>query len=362
MRRALILFLAVVAAAATVGFVLPTTEPGPTLREIASNRGIRIGAAISRPEWPTDPALTEKVLTHFNTVVPESEMKWQWVQPLPGVYEFSQADAIVTWAEQHGLEMRGGPLIWHNALPPWVEDGDWSRDELIAVMRDHIHTVVGRYRGRVAQWDVVNEAFEPNGSILGGEHSVWGRVIGPEFIDLAFEFAHEADPDAELFLTDYAAERLNAKSGGIYRFVKGMVARGVPIDAYGMQMHTPLPPPPFKEVATNMARFAELGLRTAFTEMDVRIEHPDTSLSAPSDYWLNWQAHAYRKLVDVCVAAPNCSTIIMWGVTDLHSWVPHKHPGYGWAHLWDKQYRAKPAFFQVRDSLLYTPTRGARSR
>lgn len=358
MRRLTTLVALTLTATLSAGFTL-AEPPDPSLASLSTERRLQLGAALSKPEWPVDPLLYDTLTTHFNTVVPESELKWMWVHPERDVYDFTLADAMVEWAEMNGFDIRGGPLIWHQSLPPWITEGDWTRSELIAVMRDHIHTVVGRYRGRISQWDVVNEAFEPNGTVYVGEHSVWGRVIGPEFIDLAFKFAHEADPDAELYLNDYGAEALNAKSDGIYHFAKGMVERGVPIDGFGMQMHTPLPFPDPHEVAKNMARFGALKLKVAYTEMDVRIEHPDTSLVPPSPYWLNWQAHAYRMLTDVCVAAPNCDTIIMWGVTDLHSWVPHQHPGYGWAHLWDKQYQPKPAFYAVRDSLLYTPTRGA---
>ena len=192
-------------------------------------------------------------------LTPENAMKFGLVHPEPDRYDFADADYIVGFAEAHGMQVRGHNLVWHFQLPTWLTEGTWTRDELIDILHQHITTVVGHYRGRVAAWDVVNEAIADDGSL---RDTIWLRGIGPEYIDMAFRWAHEADPDALLFYNDYAGEGLGAKSDAIYALVQGLLERGVPINGVGLQMHVSLrwSPQP-QDVAANMERLGALGLR-----------------------------------------------------------------------------------------------------
>jgi endo-1,4-beta-xylanase len=212
------------------------------------------------------------------------------------------------------------------------------------VLQDHITTVVSRYKGRVAYWDVVNEGVSENG--VGLRKTVWSDGIGPDYIDKAFIWAHVADPDALLFYNDYAAEGLGGKSDEVYNLVKGMVERGIPIHGVGLQMHfvagaSPAP----EDIARNIQRLGELGLQVHITELDVRLP-----VEASKDD-LDQQANLYQQLLEVCTKAQNCTAFVMWGFTDRYSWVPNSFSGYDHALIFDKEYRSKPAYFSLRKVL-----------
>ena len=179
----------------------PSPTPTPSLRSLAQARGIAIGAAVGPQYLRDEPAYAETLGREFSMLTPENAMKFGLVHPDRDRYDFTDADYIVDFAEAHGMQVRGHNLVWHFQLPTWLTEGTWTRDELIAILHEHITTVVGHYRGRVAAWDVVNEAVGDDGSL---RDTIWLRGIGPEYVDMAFRWAHEADPDALLFYNDYA--------------------------------------------------------------------------------------------------------------------------------------------------------------
>ncbi len=210
------------------------TPSNPSLRSLAQKRGLTIGAAVAPGPLRGEAAYAQALGHEFSILTPENAMKFGFIHPQPDKYNFTDADAIVEFAMAHDMLVHGHVLVWHQQQPSWINDGEWTRDELMAVLREHIMTVVGRYKGRVAVWDVVNEAFSDNGTL---RQTVWLKAIGPEYLDLAFQWAHEADPDALLIYNDYNTERMNKKSDGVYELVKGMLERGVPVHGVGVQMH-----------------------------------------------------------------------------------------------------------------------------
>jgi len=239
--------------------------------------------------------------------------------------------------------VRGHTLVWHNQNPGWLEEGEWTRDELIEVLREHITTVVGRYRGRIAAWDVVNEAIDEDGEL---RDTLWLRVIGPEYIEMAFRWAHEADPEAQLFYNDYAGEGVNRKSNAIYAMVRNLLEQDVPIHGVGLQMHVTVSNSPrSQDVQANLERLAGLGLEVQITEMDVRIP------GEPSERTLAQQAEVYGSMMDVCLEAENCSAFVLWGFTDRHSWVPGFFSGWGSALIFDESYAPKPAYDALQEVL-----------
>jgi endo-1,4-beta-xylanase len=243
------------------------------------------------------------------------------------------------------MQVRGHTLVWHQQLPEWLSRGEFSRDELIAILRNHIQTVVGRYRGQVWAWDVVNEAFESDGSL---RDSLWLRGIGPEYIEMAFGWAHEADPEALLFYNDFGAEGMGAKSDAIFALLARLRGQGVPVDGAGLQMHLEAGKAPARdEITGNMKRLAALGLEIHVTEMDVRVALPVTAAK------LEAQAETYRDVVAACVAVQACGSITFWGVNDSHSWIAStaSFAGFGSALLLDEAYGFKPAYQGVRDAL-----------
>lgn len=328
-----------VQSAPDVGTYVPTE---PSLRELAQARGVSIGTAVSATPLRCDPTYAEALRYEFNLVTTENALKFGPVHPEPDRYDWRDADDIIDLAEAQGMRVRGHTLVWHHQLPRWIEEGEWTRQELIDVLHEHIVTVVGRYKGRIYAWDVVNEAID------GGDlrDTIWLRTIGPEYIDMAFRWAREADPGALLFYNDYGGEGINAKSSTIYDLVAGMRERGVPIDGVGLQMHVPSGQAPSpREVTENMDRLAELGLQVHVTELDVRIE------GEPSDEELGTQARTYQQIAESCLAARGCTALVTWGLSDRYSWIPSQFPGWGSALLLDETYQPKPAYDALADAL-----------
>jgi len=330
-------------AAATATEVTTPSASGEPLRDLAAQRGFYVGAAVSVDALRNEPAYAELLARTYNQVTPENVMKFGPIHPAPDIFNWNDADALVEFAEAHGMRVRGHTLVWHKQLASWITQGNLTADEARAALQDHITQVVGRYKGRVAAWDVVNEAFQDDGSL---RKSVWHTLIGPEYIELAFRWAHEADPDAKLFYNDYNGEELNAKSDAIYAMVRDLRSRGVPIDGVGLQMHLTLAgrrDP--KRLAENMRRLRDFGLAVHISEMDVRMPTPANAAA------LATQAEIYREVLQVCLAAPNCKEFTTWGFTDKYSWVPKSYSGYGAALPFDEQYAPKPAYAALVDEL-----------
>ena len=344
-----ILSWAVVASFALAALAAPAATAPISLRVLAGWRGLQLSAAVNVEALAYDNAYRETLAREFNTVVPENAMKWEVIQPQRGVYDFAAADAVVKYAEAYGLAVRGHTLVWHLQLPSWLAYRTWSRSELMAILHDYIATVVGRYRGKVAAWDVVNEAVEADGSLLD---NVWLRGIGPDYIELAFRWAREADPDALLFYNDYGIDGFDRKANTVFAMIRDMKARGVPIDGVGLQMHTALAwPPDFPTLSAAMARWATLGVRVRISEMDIRIWEesgtPQQKLAA--------QATIYGDVITACLTQPACDGFGLWGFTDKYSWVygltGHAYPAEA-PLIFDPEYRPKPAYDALQQALV----------
>ena len=326
----------------------PQPAPVPTLaqslRGAAFNRKILIGAAAAPEYIRRDPQYASTLGREFSALTPENTMKFGPLEPTQGTFQFDDADFLVNFAEANGMQVRGHTLVWHNELPQWLLGGNFTREELIAIIREHISTVVGRYRGHVYAWDVVNEAIDDQTGQLRG--TIWSKGIGPDYIDMAFRFAREADPNAKLIYNDYGGDGLGKKSDAIYALVKGMKERGVPIDGVGLQSHFPLDGPPHAaDVDANMKRLAALGLQVQITELDIRMAVPATDAN------LERQADEYRGYLETCLANSNCTMFVMWGFTDKYSWIPDRYPGKGAALIFNEQYQPEPAYSALLDVL-----------
>ena len=318
--------------------------PGVSLRSLAHARGVLIGAAVSDRALIHDETYRQVLAREFSIVTPENAMKLGALRRERDRYDFSGADAVVAFAENNAMQVRGHTLVWHQGLPAWVVQADFSRDELLSLLKEHITTTLRRYRGRVRYWDVVNEVLRANGTL---RNEIWRRGIGPEYVELAFRVASEADPEAQLFYNEYGAEGSGIKSDGVYELVRSLRQRGVPVHGVGMQMHVSVDDYPRPEdVAANMRRLATLGVDVHITEMDVRIPLPVTEEK------LNAQACIYRAMLDVCLSAPNCKSFVLWGFTDRYSWIPEYFPGYGAGLIFDESYRPKPAYYALVDVLM----------
>lgn len=341
----IVLLLPIGGTAVTANSLAQTAKP--TLRELADKNHFYFGAAVGTYHFG-DPKYVETLKTEFNMLTPENEAKLCSVQPQQGKFDFSGFDKLVDFAEQNQMTLRGHTLVWHQCVPAWLSSGKFSRDEAIKLLHDHISTVVGRYKGRIPFWDVVNEAIADNG--LGLRNTPWKRLIGDDYIEMAFRFAHEADPDALLFYNDFSAEDMNTKSNRVYALVKDLVDRGVPINGVGFQSHFTVGEMDTDAIAQNMKRLGELGLQVQITEMDDR--YPVNS----TDAILQPQAGDYRRLLGTCLANKNCTAFVTWGVNDLYTWL--RDSGLGFYEnksvkplLFDDDYQPKPAYYAVLDML-----------
>src|SRR5262249_36269273 len=315
-----------------------------TLRDAADARGLRVGAAVNMTPFRNEAIYTQTLGREFNMLVAENAMKFDALHPAQNTFNFTDADALVAFAEANNMAVRGHNLVWHSQIPGWLTGGNFTRDQVIAIMRDHIMTVVGRYRGRIAAWDVVNEGVHDNNGQLR-TYSFWHQKIGPEYIAMAFQFAHEADPDAKLYYNDYSAEGSGAKSDAVFNLVSGLVNQGAPINGVGWQMHQVNPFRIQQAHRTNAQRLGTLGLEVSITEMDVRISLPTTAQE------MDEQALAYRDVVEFCLSQPNVKTLVTWGFTDKYSWIPGFFNGFGDALIFDANYQPKPAYSAMLSAL-----------
>ena len=312
------------------------------LRVSADQRGFFIGAAVAMTPFRNETLYQDTLKREFNLMVAENAFKWDAVRPSQTTFNFTDTDALANFATLNNMKMRGHTLVWHNQLPGWLVNGNFTRDQTIAILRDHILTLVGRYRGTVVAWDVVNEAFEESGAF---RNSFWMQRIGADYISLAFQFAREADPNAKLYYNDFNTEGMNAKSNAMFAMVRDLRAQGVQIDGVGLQMHLVNPFRVQQQHRDNFARLAGLGVDISVTELDIRIALPTT----PDE--LQQQALGYQDVIQLCLSQPNCKAMVTWGFTDKFSWVPGTFSGQGDALIFDTNYQAKPAYTAIRGVL-----------
>lgn len=316
-----------------------------TLREAADNRGFDCGVAVDAESLRNDVGY-RKTVGEFNALTPENALKMGPLRPSPDTYNFRDADAIVNFGREKDMFIRGHTLVWHNQTPSWFQGWDYTADQLRMFLREHVQTVVGRYRRTVDAWDVVNEAVGDDGTM---RETVWYDAMGEQYIDHAFEWAHEVNPDADLYYNDYGADAVNGKSDAIYELVQRLLDRDVPIDGVGLQLHAlgDWPEPP--SIAENIKRFQDLGLDVQITEMDVAYADGDVPENP-----LEEQAAYYRDVCEVCLET-GCDTLITWGVNDDLSWLRsfRDFPDRYTSHplLFDEHNERKPAYYAVRDAL-----------
>jgi endo-1,4-beta-xylanase len=349
------------------------TPADPTLRSVYADDfliGVALGTAMVDGR---NGRAGEIAARQFSSLTAENDMKWQSVNPQPGQYDFSAADAYIAFAEKHQMSLIGHTLVWHSQTPRWVfqdtDGGTASRELLLARMREHIHTVAGRYQGRIKGWDVVNEAISDGGSrapVL--RDSPWKRIIGEDFIDHAFRFAREADPKAELYYNDYGLFHREKRERTV-RMLRGLLERGVPIDGVGMQGHYQLDHPSIEDVEQTIKDFAALGLKVMVTELDVdvlpsrgavgvadiaRREDYEASLNPHQDglpeEMQQRLARRYAELFALFIKhRQHITRVTLWGLHDGQTWLNHfpirgrtNHP-----LLIDRELQPKPAFFSV---------------
>ncbi len=314
----------------------------PTSLKEAYRGDFVIGAAINNAQITGRDTRGDAIVeAQFSSISPENILKWENVHPQPNVYNFDLPDQYVAFGEKNHMFIVGHCLVWHNQVPAWVFRDDKGnlvdREKLLKRMRDHIQTVVGRYKGRIQSWDVVNEALNEDGSL---RQSPWLKIIGDDYIAKAFEYAHQADPQAQLTYNDYNLENEPKRKGAIALIAK-LKALGVPITSVGLQGHITLTSPSIEDEDASIAAFAKLGVKVAITELDVdvlprdpRMFGAEVSLEIQQDPKLNPYANGlpssaqqelakrYADLFGVFLKHRDAlNRVTFWGVSDGDSWL-----------------------------------------
>jgi endo-1,4-beta-xylanase len=324
-----VLVLAAASATAITGVVVlsGTANAATTLGASAAERGRYFGAAVSASHLG-EAQYVNTLNTEFNSVTPENEMKWDALEPNRNQFNWTNADRIFNHARGRGMSVRGHTLVWHSQLPGWV--GGLDTANLRSAMVNHINQVMGHWRGQIHSWDVVNEAFEENGS---RRQSAFQQRLGNGYMEEAFRAARAADPAAKLCYNDYNTDGINAKSNAVFALVQDFKNRGVPIDCVGFQSHFNAQSPVPSNYRENLARFANLGVDVQITELDI-----EGSGQA--------QANNYTNVVNACLAVSRCTGITVWGIPDHYSWRPNGTP-----LLFNNSYQKKPAYTAVLNAL-----------
>jgi endo-1,4-beta-xylanase len=358
-----------VLAAALLSGVLANASSQPSLKEVFQHDFL-IGAAVNQSQF-SGAAEGEVGLIgeQFNSISPENTLKWGSVHPAPNTYDFANSDRYVEFGQRRGMSVIGHTLVWHNQTPAWVfmdqEGKSLAREALLERMRDHIHTVVGRYKGKIHGWDVVNEALDGDGSL---RRSPWMKIIGEDYIVKAYQFAHAADPGAELYYNDYSLEDARKREGAV-TLVKSLQAAWVALTGIGLQGHYSLDWPRPREIEKTLQTFSNLGLKVMITELDVNVL-PTPAQSYAAEVSMHYAAdpkwnpytnglpkeleqrlaRRYKELFQTFIKERgSLSRVTFWGVTDRNSWL-NNWPIRGRTNyplLFDRNGHPKAAFHAV---------------
>ena len=296
----------------------------------------------------------ETAAKQFNMMVCENEMKFDALEPSQNSFSFGGADNLVSLAQQNNMAIRGHCLVWHSQVAGWVSsdgkknDMNWTRKEALEIMKNHITKVMQHYKGKVREWDVVNECLDDDQTTVRSnpdsydlrQQSVWQRAIGDDYIDSAFVYAHRADPDAELYLNDYGVElQGKAKSLAFYNLAVRLKNKDIPIHGVGLQCHFSVGEVDGVKLNRTIKKFAEAGLKCIITELDMGI--PSTTTAD-----LEEQARNYRMITDIVLNNDNCPSMVIWGIKDNDSWRTNSNP-----LLYDSGMGKKKAWYSVRSAL-----------
>jgi endo-1,4-beta-xylanase len=344
----------------------------PSLKDTFKNKFL-IGAAINTAQILGKDTLGCSIITsQFNSISPENVLKWERVHPFPDKYNFDLADKYVEFGEKNDMFIIGHTLVWHSQTPRWVfQDSNGSftnREELLKRMHNHIQTVVGRYKGKIKGWDVVNEALNEDGSL---RESPWMKIIGEDYIEKAFQFAHEADPGAELYYNDYSLENKPKRDGAI-KLIKKLKAEGIPVTGIGDQMHAKMDWPSASQVDSMLTDFGKLGIKVMITEMDIDVlpyKHDNHTAEVTLKYEISKDLNPYKSglpdSVNTALAdryaeffkmfikhSSIISRVTFWGVRDGDSWLNY-WPVMGRSNyplVFDREGKPKPAFYKIIDA------------
>ena len=326
--------------------------PSDSLRALAVSRGIDIGTCVAINPLVSDPVYRKKLAENFSMITPENAMKFEFIHPAPGTYAFKESDAIIDFAKANHIKVHAHTLVWGESLPAWVTQGHYSNAELRKILEDHIRTVVGHFKGKVAEWDVLNEPLEDEGNL---RKTIWAKAFGRDYPAIFFKWAHEIDPQAKLFINEFDAEEEDSsRPTGLKALVKLIRRAGGHVDGIGLQSH--------EEVGNSMTvvsrthqlmkDFGAMGVETRISELDVGVE------KRPSASDVKKSAEMQAAMLKACLdRKQDCHTVAVWGFTDRYSSMQDadhfydSDRGLGSSMIMDADYQLKSSYRALQKAL-----------
>jgi endo-1,4-beta-xylanase len=333
-------------------FYLSTPDlPSPPLKDLATSHGVEIGVLASARRLGSQP-YTDILASQYSFITVDGEAHWVPLRPAPNEYDYTKLDKLMTFARDNNKSVQVHHLVWgeEDALPAWLKNGNYSKTQILDFIHSDITNVVGRYKGRVAVWTVVNEAFSRAQHIYGLQ-DWWADHVadGTEFIDDSFIWAHQADPDAKLILNDFYNESQSSVSDAEYDYIKAAKARGVPIDGIGIQMHIDSSYPPNKEaVIKNIQRFGAIGVDTYITEFDVNTN----SVKGSAADKLRLESKLTYEMARACIESKSCVSFNVFGVTEKDSLLKKITNANSRSYFFTSRYQPKQSFYDFRQAWL----------
>lgn len=337
-----------------------SSEPTPTTPDTTNNQPFvpitlqskakfPMGASIDNIRLQNNATYRDIVRTEFNSITVENMMKMGYIQPNRGQFSYERANVIVDFARQNNKRVHGHTLVWHESMPDWVRNFQGDSLAWENLFKTHIQTVAGYYKGKVAAWDVVNEAFNDNGTL---RETIWSSRLGRDYVARAFRYAREADPDALLFYNDYGQEYATAKLNAMITMVEDFKKRGIPIDGIGLQMHTNINASDIGiQNAINVS--ARTGLKIHISEIDILLNPDNANISSPTGDMLERQRVKYRTIVKAYNALPASQKygITQWNVGDADSWIRTYVMRNDFPLPFNMNYQRKPAYDGILEGL-----------
>jgi endo-1,4-beta-xylanase len=309
-------------------------EPGCSEVRLFEKAPFAIGVAINTTKLKEQEVYRRTAQAQFNSFTAEKVMKPQYIHPKRNVFHFEEVDHLIEYCSHYNIRLHGHTLVWHKALPAWLEHLKAEPQEWEALLKEHIQSIVNHCKGYIKSWDVVNEAFNEDGTI---RNNIWMKHIGESYIEKAFLFAHEADPSALLFYNDYSLERNGEKLNSVLSLLAHLRSRGVPVHGIGMQMHISLEYPEIAQINQSALRIQEAGYLVHYSELDISLS-ADQKLFASGKKLLALQKDRMKEVVEGYrkLKPDKRFGITLWAVGDGDSWLTEDH------------FRARPVLFNAR--------------
>ena len=301
-----------------------------------------VGVAVNTDALDANPAYEAVAARQFNSVTPENIFKPSYLHPGAQDYEWGEADQLAAYCQAHQQRLHGHTLVWHQQLPRWMREFAGSPADWEQLLQDHIQTICRHFRGRVSSWDVVNEAFEADGTL---RNTIWRAHLGDGYLEKAFRYAHAADPDARLFYNDYDLESNPVKRRAVLTLLQTLRQRGVPVHGLGMQLHISILHPENTQIAEALREVQQSGLLVHLSEIDVAT-NPLGNAGEPTAERLQRQADKLAFVVRTYGELPRAQQygITFWGVSDRDSWIRGYYHRADYPLLFDDYYQPKPAY------------------